>query len=58
MVRSRLSRIALLMIAAVAMLAIAPQGGPGRALVYGLGCVATGSLLLLYNATITGDAFL
>lgn len=40
------------------LLAMAPQGGPGRALVYGLGCVATGSLLLHYNATITGDAFL
>lgn len=39
------------------LLLIAPQGGPGRALVYALGCVATGGLFLLYNAGVTGDAF-
>lgn len=39
------------------LLLIAPQGGPGRALVYGLGCVVTGGLFLLYNAGVTGDAF-
>lgn len=40
------------------LLLIAPQGGPGRALVYGLGCVVTGALFLVYNAAITGDALL
>ncbi len=39
------------------LLLAAPQGGPGRALVYALGCVATGGLFLLYNAGVTGDAF-
>jgi hypothetical protein len=38
------------------LLLIAPQGGPGRALIYGLGCLATGGLLLAYNAAITGSA--
>lgn len=39
------------------LLFLAPQGGPGRTLVYALGCVAAGGLLLAYNYAITGDAF-
>jgi len=40
------------------LLVIAPQGGPGRTLVYALGCFVTGGLFLAYNAAITGNAFL
>ncbi len=38
------------------LLLIAPQGGPGRALVYGFGCAITGGLLLVYHRLITGAA--
>lgn len=37
------------------LLAIAPMGGVGRALIYGLGCVGSGGMLLVYNARMTGS---
>ena len=40
------------------LLLIAPQGSVGRALIYAAGCVATGGLVLIYNAQITGQALL
>ncbi len=40
------------------LLAIAPQGGIGRALVYGVGCVATGVLYFVHNMLMTGSALI
>lgn len=40
------------------LLAIAPQGSIGRAIIYALGCAATGAPLLAYNAKVTGHALL